>query len=340
MPHVIQAAGKPAWSNVLRRKGSCGWRPWRVPWPPRLAARKAASAWVQANPDAQVFLAGPAASAVVPPPREATSGRILRAPRKEVNVHGDRQPLRRAWAASCEDGLRDMSDEDSLDPAQVAPLVAALQVSSGDARVTILEALVRLPLAAADLRELGIPPPAQVPPLRPQWADDALPGFTRYHESASDLDAHLAALERPAAFGSEPASPVLAEEVAPAAVTRWFAWAVGEFPTFNLGNDIVGWVSAYDGVFRPDLDGLFTQYRRAALAECAAWEGNRRPGTWFLRNPDFERWRGYRSLCWQIGWTVSRGGLRGLVPGLAHQLTAEDEIQRTIAALLIADAAD
>jgi hypothetical protein len=236
-----------------------------------------------------------------------------------------------------------MIDEDTLDPAEVAPLFAALRVSSGDARATILEALVRLPLAAVDMRKLGIAAPAPVSSLRPPWAKDAGPGFARYPASASgDLDARLAALEPPKKpfLSASASSPPLEEEVAPAAVTHWFTWAVGDYANIGLGNDIVGWVSAYNGLFRPDLDGLCAQYRRAALAECAAWEGDRRPGTWFLTDPDFESWRGYRSLCWQIGWTVSRGGLRGLVPGLARQLAAQEDTERTIAALLIADAAD
>jgi hypothetical protein len=240
----------------------------------------------------------------------------------------------RQWAA-------DVTD-DRLDPDEVAPLFAALRASSGDARATILEALVRLPLAAEDIRELGVAPPAQVPPLRPPWADDELPGFTRYSASASaELDARLETLELPEhSLFSGSTSPALEEEIAPAAVSRWFASSVGDYANVGLGNVIVGWVSAYEGSFRPDLDGLFAQYRRAALAECAAREGDLRPGTWFLRNPDFEAWYGYRSLCWQIGWTVSRGGLRGLVPGLARPLAAEDETERAIAALLIADAAD
>ncbi|HEX5925952.1 MAG TPA: hypothetical protein VFY45_19135, partial [Baekduia sp.] len=73
-----------------------------------------------------------------------------------------------------------MNDEDALDPAEVAPLFAALSVSSGDARATILEALVRLPLAAVDMRKLGIASPAQVPSLRPAWAKDAGSGFASY----------------------------------------------------------------------------------------------------------------------------------------------------------------
>jgi hypothetical protein len=230
--------------------------------------------------------------------------------------------------------------DDALDPDDVAPLFAALHASSGDARATILEALVRLPLGADDLRRLGVAPPAHPPPLRPPWADAELPGFTTYSASASaDLDARLETIEPPE-DSLRPTSPALEDEIAPAAVSRWFASSVGDYADVGLGNLIVGWVGAYEGSFRPDLDGLFAQYRRAALAECAAWEGDRRPGTWFLRNPDFEDWAGYRSLCWQIGWTVSRGGLRGLVPGLAGPLAAEDETERTIAALLIADAAD
>jgi hypothetical protein len=234
-----------------------------------------------------------------------------------------------------------MIDEDALDPSEVAPLFAALDASSGDARATILEALVRLPLSAADVLKLPSSPPKHVPPLRPPFAEAELPGFSSYPSSASaDLDARLADLGVPESpFWSGSASPWLEEEVAPAAVTRWFASAVNR-RNIGLGNDIVGWVSAYDGLFRPDLSGLFAQYRRAALAECAAWDGDRRPGTWFLRNPDFESWRGYRSLCWQIGWTVSRGGMSGLIPGLARELAAEDETERAIVALLIADAAD
>lgn len=230
------------------------------------------------------------------------------------------------------------SGEDTLDPAEIAPLVAALRASSGDARATIIEALVRLPLAADALFAIGVVPPPLAPPLRPPWAEAELPGFTTYPDSlCPELEAWL---EPPEPFWSGGTSPLFDEAMAPAAVTRWFAWAVNDYPPFFLGNNIVRWVNAYGGVFRPDLDGLFAQYRRAALAECAAWEGDRRPGTWFLRSPDFEDWRGYRSLCWQIGWTVSRGGLRGLVLGLGDPLAAEDETERTIAALLIADAAD
>jgi hypothetical protein len=232
----------------------------------------------------------------------------------------------------------DQIGEDVLDPAEVAPLRAALRDSTGETRATILEALVRLPLSPSDAAGLGAPfVPAEHSLLRPPWAEGEPPGFS----DSAEPDARLERLERPRwGFGWTNPSPLLGEDLAPGAVTRWFGWAVGEYPDIGLGNEIVGWVGAYDGTFRPDLEGLFAQYRRAALAECAAWEGDRRPGTWFLRDPDFESWRGFRVLCWQIGWTVSRGGLRGLVPGLARPLAAGNETDRAVAALLIADAAD
>jgi cold shock CspA family protein len=232
--------------------------------------------------------------------------------------------------------------DDTLDPVEVAPLFSALETSGGDAYAAILEALVRLPLAVSDVRMLPAQPPAQVAPLRPSWSEGREPpGFTTYRASdAVDLDSRLAALELPNGLWSEQASPSLDEELAPAAVTRWFATAIADEADVGLGNAVVRWAGSYGGVFRPDLCGLFTQYWRAALAECAACPGDRRPGTWFLRDSDFESWHGFRSLCWQIGWIVSRGGLRGLVPGLAHAFAAEDGLGRTIAALLVADAAD
>ncbi|HJZ71646.1 MAG TPA: hypothetical protein VKE51_07880 [Vicinamibacterales bacterium] len=224
-----------------------------------------------------------------------------------------------------------------LDPVEVAPLVTALRRSTGETRVTILEALVRLPLTPAVADEVGVPfAPPEGSPMRPLWAEGKRLGFASYPASAPRK------LERPSWGwgGLKKVSPVLDDELAPAAVTRWFEWAVGDVADIGLANEIVGWIGECQGSFHPDLEGLFVQYRRAALAECAAWSDGRRPGGWFLRDPDFESWRGYRVLCWQIGWTVSRGGLRGLATGLVHWLAADDETDRVVAALLIADAAD
>ena len=165
-----------------------------------------------------------------------------------------------------------------------------------------------------------------------------LPGFTRYPAAATaDLDARLAELERPEWSLQPGVAAPPDEEVALAAVTRWFAWAVGDYADVGLGNGIVSWVSAHE-VVRPDLDGLFAQYRRAALAECAAWEGigARAHGSC---GPSFESWYGYRSLCRQDRLDgLARAARIGARPGLP--VAADDDAERTIAALLIADAAD
>jgi hypothetical protein len=187
-------------------------------------------------------------------------------------------------------------------------------------------------------------------PLRPAWADGEPPGFTTY--SASELSkvrAELARLLQP--FEHDPTwrvdddeplwglnervmAPVLERDLAPAAVTMLCERAVNHneqnTPYWWFGNKIGAWVAEVQGRFRPDLDGLFTQYWRLAVK-------------WGLDNQFLERRdvdSGPRTLCWQIGWMVSRGGLRGLVPGLAAHLASEDRTERIAAAFLIADAAD
>ena len=196
-----------------------------------------------------------------------------------------------------------MAADGTVDPAELEPLLAAVRASTGDARATIEEALDRMRSA------VPLPPDA--------------PGFASHDLAVTD--------EIPEPWAD--AAVRLDEEVAPAAVTGWFEQAVDADADVGLGNYAVGWVDLYEGVFRPDLDGLFAQYRRAALAE------TRPPGTWFLGGPGPDGWHGFRVICLQIGWTVSRGGLRGLVPGLARPLADADETERAIAALLIADAA-
>jgi hypothetical protein len=184
-------------------------------------------------------------------------------------------------------------------------------------------------------------------PLRPAWADGEPPGFSTY--SASELSkarAEQARLLQP--FESDPGwrvdddeplwrlnervmAPVLERDLAPAAVTVLCERAVNQqmVDYWWPGNKIVAWVQEVQGRFRPDLDGLFAQYWRLAV--------ERGLGNQFLGAGDES---GPRTLCWQIGWTVSRGGLRGLVPGLAAHLAGEDRTERIAAAFLIADAAD
>jgi TIR domain len=198
-------------------------------------------------------------------------------------------------------------------------------------------------------------------PLRPAWAGGKPLGFTWYSASErasarAELATIAAQLEHAplqdlADYGSgssryrfglkaEVMAPVLERDLAPAAVTALFERARTEGPGFLDSNSIAGWVESIQGQFRPDIEGLFSTYLHTALAECERWPDDRRPGAWFLWFPDFESWWGYRSMCWQIGWTVSRGGLRDLVPALTARLHAADDTERIAAALLIADAAD
>jgi hypothetical protein len=108
-----------------------------------------------------------------------------------------------------------------------------------------------------------------------------------------------------------------------------------------LGNDIVKLVQTMQGQFRPDLEGLFTAYRSQAEEVFALYSREAENGRTVLPSfVEFNDEGGPRSLCYQIGWTISRGGLRGLVTGLAAHLTAEDRVERMAAAYLIADAAN
>ena len=103
---------------------------------------------------------------------------------------------------------------------------------------------------------------------------------------------------------------------------------------FLDGNNIVLAIHALQGRFRPDLAGLSLLYQRVAkelLGEGAE------PG--LFRFVEIEATGGPRSFCYHLGWTVSRGGLHGLVPRLAAQLASEDRDERMAAAYLIADAA-
>jgi hypothetical protein len=170
--------------------------------------------------------------------------------------------------------------------------------------------------------------------------DPEPPGFTWYSEAErSAARAELAKLlipplERPFdlpyddrippfTLDERLMRPILERGLAPAAVTMMFERAGCGFENY-----VVGWVQQIQGRFRPDLGGLFPRY----------WE--------LATERGFERFLGAgdeggpRAACWQIGWTISRRGLRGLVPGLAAHLSDADRTNRVAAAFLIADAAD
>ena len=121
------------------------------------------------------------------------------------------------------------------------------------------------------------------------------------------------------------------------------------FSNFLEGNVIVEAVHGLQGRFRPDVAGLSLLYQRAAKEVFGQYRGGSAPygppetygsgpGSLF-RFVETEALGGPRSLCYLIGWTVSRGGLHGLVPRLAAKLASEDRDERMAAAYLIADAA-
>lgn len=179
--------------------------------------------------------------------------------------------------------------------------------------------------------------------LRAVWADGDPPGFTAYPASElSNVRAELDRLGLPVdhvwergdddriwGLDERIMAPLLERSLAPAAVTVLFERA-GSRNVF-LGNDILAWVQSVQGRFRPDLEGLFNRYWQLAVER--GFDG-RSP---FMGANDED---GPRQLCWQIGWTVSRGGLHGLVPGLATHLTGADPTERVAASFLIGDAAD
>jgi hypothetical protein len=196
-------------------------------------------------------------------------------------------------------------------------------------------------------------------PLRPAWADGAPPGFRII--SPAEREAAVADLSRRDLWASVsevdwwgfergeriPDGLDLPGGLASAAVTLLFQQArdpelAGDTPQWWKGNGIVGWVHAMQGRFEPDLDGLFGVYAgqaRDLFAGYRGWSEGAAPGRTFsfVRIDDSG---GPRSFCYQIGWTVSRGGLRDLVPGLTDHLAHGDPEERMAAAYLVADAAD
>ena len=119
---------------------------------------------------------------------------------------------------------------------------------------------------------------------------------------------------------------------------------------FLDGNSIVEDVHALQGRFRPDLAGLsllyqrvakelFSEYRSGAAATTDRLKRTETGPESLFKFVEIEAVGDPRSLCYQLGWTVSRGGLHGLVPRLATQLASEDRDERMAAAYLIADAA-
>jgi hypothetical protein len=188
-------------------------------------------------------------------------------------------------------------------------------------------------------------------PLSPPWAQGAPLGFTMC--SSAELAEARLVLQKHGLGGDtyyrveltdsaeftglneQIMTRVIDQGLLSAAITVLFEWIRNQSGWF-IGNNITGWIARHaQGFFRPDLSGLFNEYRRLAV-ETLAWS-DQAPSNWSeLSGAE----GGPRAVCWQIGWTLSRGGLPGLVPGLAGHLTADDEMEQMVAAWLIADAAD
>ncbi|MBN2092237.1 toll/interleukin-1 receptor domain-containing protein [candidate division KSB1 bacterium] len=106
-----------------------------------------------------------------------------------------------------------------------------------------------------------------------------------------------------------------------------------------LINNLLGHLERIEN-FRPDLNGLFEEYLRCVkgwITERSSYYGVPN-GRWFQLYRDDEDSYSWRS--WQIAWTVSRGGLKGLISALTIHLTADDETRQMAALALIADSAD
>jgi hypothetical protein len=310
------------------------------------------------------------------------------------------------------------SEDESLDPEEVAPLIEGLDDDSAEVRVAMFEAVTRLPLSLQDwarvrefvwrvvsgdshppeflavvdaspwipleglrqrvayLAEKGsgavrdhatqamealqrdefpLDPADEGTPMRPGWAHGQPPGFTTY--SSLERAAALAKLKgldllttiKEVAWWDEAASRELVDsgrlprDVAPAGVAHLFKLALLERSPWQLGNQAVGWVHAVQGEFRPDLEGVFDSYEKRARELFAKYREQERAREGSIGVFSFVQINdegGPRSLCYQMGWTVSRGGLPGLVPGLADHVRSSDREERMAAAYLIGDAAD
>ena len=102
--------------------------------------------------------------------------------------------------------------------------------------------------------------------------------------------------------------------LAPAVITALFRRAARAWD-INLGTHIVGWVQRHQANFRPDLGGC-REYWRLSVREVARYSSSDDGTVGFVAGWD-EYDSLYRWLGWQIAWTASRGGSRGLATGLA-----------------------
>ena len=179
-----------------------------------------------------------------------------------------------------------------------------------------------------------------------EWAISQAPGFVLY--SQSELRTRRSQFEAQASLVAKKLSgwhewynndkPLGIDIEDPVLVTLLFERAHedgGFFVDISLTNNLLSFLEKFE-YFRPDLNGLFQEYHRCV----EKWSSSRGAplDSWLLLGRDDEDPYSWHS--WQIAWTVSRGGLKGLVSALENHLTANDYTRQVAALGLIADSAD
>ena len=264
-----------------------------------------------------------------------------------------------------------------LDPAELVALFEALEDESVEVRIAAFEALTRLPLAPSDWLEVAsfitrvldssdsdgervavrdaspwVVAAKDRPPPVAEWMGVEPPGFIDLSPGErADVEAALAVRDRRT---WERLRELLDPREQAVAVTLLFEEVLrggsrGTWTPLYVANSIVEDVHALQGRFRPDLAGLSLLYQRVAKELFGAYRSGvplYDPPPLYGAEPGLFRFVEIReegvsprTFCYQLGWTVSRGGLQGLVPRLATQLASDDRDERMAAAYLIADAA-
>jgi hypothetical protein len=173
------------------------------------------------------------------------------------------------------------------------------------------------------------------------WAATQAPGFVLFSESElltrkSKLQSKVSeTVSKLSNWWNNESLPDIAIED-PVLITLLFEFAAKE-GSYEVGliNTLLQYLQKFED-FRPDLNGLFEEYLQCVMHWSSFY--GKPLGPWFLLERDDED--GYSWRSWQIAWTVSRGGLKGLIPALEIHLTANDETRQIAALGLIADSAD
>ncbi len=178
-----------------------------------------------------------------------------------------------------------------------------------------------------------------------EWATSQAPGFVLFSES--ELLAQKSQIESQVPIVASKLSNWWIDESPqdfaiedPVLVTLLFELATKEdHYDVRLINNLIKNLERIEN-FKPDLRGLFEEYLRCVNAWIRDRSSNygEPNGRWFQLYRDDGDPYSWRS--WQIAWTVSRGGLKGLISSLTIHLTANDEVHQIAALALIADSAD